>query len=119
MQERAWRQIRGEATRLAQRDRQVAAGEGMVQEEEVVVARGAHRVLPDPEGDTPSTDVELRSPSGKRARGEGGEPGQAGGKQHWVQERAAGESDGMPRPASPSPQLTPTDWGSESPPPRR
>ena len=72
MQERAWRQIRGEAMRLAERDREVGARERRVREEEEAVARGAHRVLPDQEGDTPSTDVEGRSPSGKRAREEGG-----------------------------------------------
>ena len=33
-----------------------------MREEEEAVARGAHRVLPDPEGDTASTDVEGRSP---------------------------------------------------------
>ena len=65
MQERAWRQIRGEAARLAERDREVAARERRMREDEEAVARGAHRVLPDPEGDTPSTDVEGRSPSGK------------------------------------------------------
>ena len=68
MRERAWRRIRGEAARLAERDREVAARERGVREEEEAVARGAHRVLPDPEGDTPSTDVEGRSPSGKSAR---------------------------------------------------
>ena len=68
MQERAWRRIRGEAARLADRDREVAARERRVREEEEAVARGAHRVLPDPEGDDPSADVEGRSPSGKRAR---------------------------------------------------
>ena len=119
MQERAWRQIRGEAKRLAERDKQVAARERRVREEEEAVARGAHRVLPDPEGDTPSTDVEGRSPSGKRARGEGGEAGQARGKRRRVEERGAGEAEGAPRPASPSPEPTPTDWGSESPPPRQ
>ena len=36
--------------------------ERRVPEEEEAVARGAHRVLPDPEGDTPYTDVEGRSP---------------------------------------------------------
>ena len=75
MQERAWRQIRGEAARLSERDREVAARERRVREEEEAVARGARRVLPDPEGDTPSTDVEGRSPSGKRAREEDEEAG--------------------------------------------
>ena len=68
MQQRAWRRIRGEAAKLAERDREVAARERRVREEEEAVARGAHRLLPDPEGDTPSMDVEGRSPSGKRAR---------------------------------------------------
>ena len=73
------------------------------------VARGAHRVLPDPEGDTPSMDVEGRSPSGKRARGEEEEAGQERGKRSRGEERGAGEAEGAPRPASPSPELMPTD----------
>ena len=76
MQERAWRRTRGEAARLAERDGEVAARERRVREEEEAVARGAHRVLPDPEGDIPSTDVEGLSPSGKRATEEEGEAGQ-------------------------------------------
>ena len=119
MQERAWRRIRGEAARLADRDRAVAARERRVREEDGVVAQGARWVLPDPEGDTPSTDVEGRSPSGKRAREEGEEAGQDRGKRHSGEERGAGEAEGAPRPASPSPEPTPTDWDSESPPPRR
>ena len=79
MQERAWRQIGGEARRLVERDREVAARERRMQEEEEAVARWAHLVLPDLEGDTSSTDVEGRSPSGKRAREEGGAAGQARG----------------------------------------
>ena len=39
MQERAFRRIRGEAARLANRDRAVAAGERRVREEEEAVAR--------------------------------------------------------------------------------
>ena len=116
MQERAWRQIRVEAARLAERDREVAARERRVREGEEAVPQGAHRVRPDPEGDTPSTDVEGRMPSGKVAREEEEETGQERGKRRRVEERGAG---GAPRPASPSPQLTPTDWDSESPPPRR
>ena len=77
MQERAWRKIRGEAARLAERDKEVAERKHRVREEEEAVARGAQRVLPDPEGDTSPTDVEERSPSRRRARGEGGETGQA------------------------------------------
>ena len=118
MQERAWRRIRGEAARLADRDREVAARERRVREE-AGVARGAHRVIPDPEGDTPSTDVEGRSPSGKRAREEDEEAGQERGKRRRGEERGAGEAEGAPRPASPSPEPTPTDWDSESPPLRQ
>ena len=83
------------------------------------MARGAHRVLPDPERDTPSTDVEGRSPSGKRAREEDEEAGQERGKRRRGEERGAGEGEGAPRPASPSPEPAPTDWDSESPQPRQ
>ena len=119
MQERAWRRIRGEAARLVERDREVAARERRVREEEEAVARVAHGVLPDPEGDIPSTDVEARSPSGKRAREEDEEAGQERRKWRRGEERGAGEAEGAPRPASPSPEPTPTDWDSESPPPRQ
>ena len=119
MQERAWRRIRGEGARLAERDREVAARERRVREEEEAVARGGGRVLPDPEGDTPSTDVEGRSPSGKWAREEDEEAGQESRKQRRGEERGAGEAEGAPRPASPSPEPTPTDWDWESPPPRQ
>ena len=119
MQERAMRRIRGEAARLADRGRKVAARERRVREEEEAVARGAHRVLLDPEGDTPSTDVEGRSPSGKRAREEDEEAGQEREKRRRGEERGAGEAEGAPRPASPSPEPTPMDWVSESPPPRQ
>ena len=118
MQERACRRIRGEAARLADRDRAVAARERRVPEEEGAVARGAHWNLPDPEGDTPSTDVEGRSPSEKRAREEDEEAGQETGKRRRGEERGAGEAEGAPRPASPGPEPTPTDWHSESLPPR-
>ena len=91
MRERAWRRIRGEAARLADRDREVAARERKVREEEEAVARGAHRVLPDPEGDTPSTDVEGRLLSGKRAREEDEEAGRKGGS------GAGGRSEGQGR----------------------
>ena len=80
---------------------------------------GAHRVLPDLEGDTPSTDVEGRSPSGKSAREEEEEAGQESEKRRRVEERGAGGAEGAPRPASPSPEPTPTDWDLELPPPRR
>ena len=119
MQERAWRRIRGEAARLADRDRAVAARERRVREEEEAVARGARWVLPDPERDTPSTDVEGRSPSGKRAREEGEEAGQDRGKRRRGEDRGAGQAEGAPRPASPSPEPTLTDWDSECPPPRQ
>ena len=80
MQERPWRQIRGEAERLAEGDRVVAARERRVREEEETVAREAHRVLPDLEGNTPSTDVEGRSPSGRRAREEEEQAGEGEGE---------------------------------------
>ena len=119
MQERAWRRIRGEAARLADRDRAGGARERRVREEEEAVARGARWVPPDSEGDTPSTDVEGQSPSGKGAREEDEEAGQERGKRRRGEERGAGEAGGAPRPASPSPEPTPTDWDSESPPPRQ
>ena len=62
--------------------------------------------------------MEGRSPSGKRAREEGGEAGQERGKRRRVEERGAGRAEGALRPASPSPEPTPMNWGSESPPPR-
>ena len=111
MQERAWRRIRGEAARLAERDREVAARERRVREEEEAVARGAQRVLPDPEGATPSTDVEGRSPSGKRAGEEEEEAGQERGKRRRVEQRAAGGAEGAPRPASSSPEPKLTEVG--------
>ena len=119
MQERAWRRIRGEAARLADRDRAVAVRERRVRGEEEAVARGARWVLPDPEGHTPFTDVEGQSPSRKRARQEDEEAGREGGKRCRGEERGAGEAEGAPRPASPSLKPTPTDWDSESPSPRR
>ena len=102
MQERAWRRIRGEAAKLAERDREVAVRERRMREEEEAVARGAHRVHPDPEGDTPSMDVEGRLPSGKRAREEEEKAGQERGKRRRGEERGAGEAEGAPRPASPA-----------------
>ena len=119
MQERAWRQIGGKAARLAERDRKVAARERRVREEEEAVARAAHRVLPDPEVDTPSTGVEGRLRSRKGAREEVEDAGQERGKRRRVEERGSGGAEGAPQPASPSPEPTPTDWDSESPPPRR
>ena len=102
MQERAWRQIRGEAARLAERDREVAARERRVREEEEASARGAHRVLPDPEGDTPSMDIEGWSPSGKRAREDEGEAGQERGNGAGWRSGEQGEQRrcrGLPAPA--------------------
>ena len=119
IQERAWRQIRGEAARRAERDREVAARQRRVREEEGAVAGGAHRVIPDPAEDTPPTDVEGWSPSGKRARGEGGEAGQERGKRRPVEERGAGEAVAAPQPTSPSSVPTLTNSGSKSPPPWR
>ena len=104
MQQRACRRITGAAARLAERDREVAARERRVREEEEAVAQGAHQVPPDPEGNTPSTDVEGRSPSGKRAREEEEEAGQERGKRRRLRERGAGGTEGAPRPASPSPE---------------
>ena len=54
----------------------------------------------------------------KRAREEGGEPRQPRGKRRPVEEQGAGEAAGAPRPASPCPEPTLTDWGLESPLPR-
>ena len=119
MQERAWRRIRGEAARLAERDTEVAAWERKVGEEAEAVARGAHQVLPDLKGDVPSTDVEGKSPSGKRARQEEEEAGQERGKRPRIKEQGTGGAEGAPRPDSPSPEPRPTDWDSESPQPRR
>ena len=102
MQERARRQIRGEAARLAERHREEAAGEHRLREQEGAVACRAHRVIPDQEGRTPTTDVEGRSPFGKRASREGGEAGQDRGKRSRVEERGAEEAEGAPRPTSPS-----------------
>ena len=119
MQERAWRRIRGEAAKLAERDREVAARERRVQEEEEAVAQGAQRVLRGPEGDTPSTDGQGFRPSGKRAREEEEEAGQERGKRRRGEERGAGEAEGAPRPASPSLEPTPTGWDSDSPPSRQ
>ena len=101
MQERAWRRIRGEAARLADRDRVVAARERRVREEEEAVARGAHRVLPDPEGDTPSTDVVGRSRQGKgpgrRTRRQGRKGGNGAGGRSEEQGRRR-EQRGSPAP---------------------
>ena len=86
-----------------------------MREKEEAAARGAHRVIRDPEGDTPPTYTEGRSPSRKRARGEGGEGRHARGKRRRVEEQGAGGATEEPQPASPSPKPTLTDWGSELP----
>ena len=78
MHERAWRQVRGEATRLAERDREVTARERRVREEEEVVARGTHWVLPDPEKETPPLPMWR---GGRRPeRGPGRREGRLGGR---------------------------------------
>ena len=86
MQERAWTRIKGEAAKLAERDREVAARERRVREEEEAVTRGAHRVLPDPEGENPlhgcggAVAVREKGPGGGRGGGAGeGEAAQGGG----------------------------------------
>ena len=86
MQERAWRRIRGEAAKLAERDREVAARERRVREEEEAMARGAHRVLPDPEKGHPphgcggAVAVRKEGQGGGRGGGAGeGEAAQGGG----------------------------------------
>ena len=90
-----------------------------MREEEEAAARGAHRVLPDPEGDTPSTDVEGRSPSGKRAREEEEEAGQEKGEAAQGGGAGSGGGGGGAAASQPGPEPTLTDWDSESPPPRQ
>ena len=80
----------------------MAERERRVREEEEAVARGAHRVIPDPEGDTPPTDVEGRSPSKKRASGEGGEAGQAGESNAGWRSGELGKQRGRYSPAAPA-----------------
>ena len=101
MQGRAWRRIRGESARLADRDREVAARERRVREEEEVVARGAHRVLPDPEGDTPprmlrGSPRQGKGP-GKRTRRQGRKGGSGAGGRSEGQGRRRGHR-GRPAP---------------------
>ena len=93
MQERAWRWIRGEAARLADRDRAAAARERRVREEEEEVARGARWVLPHPEGDTPSTDVE--GAVAVREKGQGGGRGGRAGKGAAGQPQFGADADGL------------------------
>ena len=56
-----------------------------------------------------------------REKGQGGGRGGRAGKEKWRrgEERGAGEAEGAPRLASPSPEPTLTDWDSQSPPPRQ
>ena len=68
MQGRVWRRMRGEAARLAERDREVAERESTMREAEEAVACRAHQLIQDPEADTPPMDVEGRSQSKRRAR---------------------------------------------------
>ena len=107
----AWKRIRGDAARLEE----VAERERRVREEEAEVAREGHRLIPDPGRDNPLTDREGRVPSEKRAREEGDNGVHAGRKQRRLEERGAGGATGAPRPASPGPEPTPTDWRSASP----
>ena len=101
MQERAWRRIRGEAAMLADRDREVAARERRVREEVEAVARGAHRVPPDPEGDTPSRmwrggRCQGKGP-GRRTRRQGRKEGSGAGGRREGQGRRMGHR-GRPAP---------------------
>ena len=86
MQVRAWRRIRGEAVRLAERDREVAALERRVRNEEEAVARGAHRVLSDDERGHP-----LHGCGGAVAVRE---KGQGGGRGGWAGEGQAAPGGG-------------------------
>ena len=102
MRERAWRRIRGEAARLADRDRAVAARERRVREEEEAVARGARWFLPDPE-----RGHLLHGPGGAvavREKGQGGGRGGRAGKGEAAQGGGArgrggrgGTAAGLPR----------------------
>ena len=118
VQEMAWKRIRGEVVRSEERDREVAERKCSVREEEVAAARKGHRVIADWEGDTPPTDMEERSPYGKRVGGNGVDGRHARGKRRRVEERGASGTAGAPRPTRYSPEPSETDWGSESPLPR-
>ena len=85
VQERAWRQIRDEAARLAERDREVAARGRRVREEEGAVARGGHRVIPDPEAPPP------HGCAGTFAVRKGG---QTGGRRDWARVEKAAPAGG-------------------------
>ena len=67
-------------------------------------ARREHRVIADPEGDTPPTDREGWSPSGKMARGDGDDGGHARGERRRVEEQGEGGAAGGPRPTRHSPE---------------
>ena len=111
MQDGACGSIRGAAARLAERDREVVARERGVRKDEGLMPRGAQWVISDLQEDTPLTDVEERSLSRQRARGEGGEAGQERGKRRRVEEQGSVEAAGAPRPTSPSSEPTPMDSG--------
>ena len=103
MQERAWRRIRGQAARLAERDREVAARECSVREGEEAVARRAHRVFPDPERGHPlhgcggAVTVRGKGQGGGRGGGAGkGEAAQGGGARG--RGGGAGAAAGQPQP---------------------
>ena len=119
VQERAWTRIRDEAARLEERDREVAERERRVRVEEEAAARGVHRVIVDPEGNNPPTDTEGGSPSEKRARVEVERGRHVRVRQRRLEEQGARCATGAAQPASPSPEPTRTDWGSEYQLPRR
>ena len=119
MQERACRRMRGEAARLAERTgrwRRGSAGCGRRRRRWPEGRTGSSWTR---KGNTSSTVVEGRSPSGKSAKEEGEEAGQERGKQRRVEEQGAGGAEGALQQAGPRPEPTPTNSGSESPPPRR
>ena len=102
MQERAWRRIRGEAARLAERDREVAARERRVREKQSAVARGAHRVLPDQEGTPPPRMWRGGCPPGKGPERRKGRLGRRGGSGGGLRSGEQGEQRGrrgLPAPA--------------------
>ena len=84
MQERALRRIRGEAARLAEKDREMAARERRVLGEEEAVARGAQWVLPDPERTPPPRMWRGgRRPGKGPEKREGGLGGRGGSGARW------------------------------------
>ena len=101
MQERAWRRIRGEAARLADRDRAVAARERRVREEEEAVARGARWVPRIRKGTPPprtwrGSRRQGKGP-GRRTRRQGGKGGSGAGGRSEGQGRRRGHR-GRPAP---------------------